>query len=56
MLAQVGETELAISSTGVRPRVTPVGSDTHLTGQVWQVSPIIDAAEPPGHGADRLVL
>lgn len=48
MLAQVGETQLSNLSTGVRAEVTPVGSDTTYTGQVWQLSPIIDAANRQG--------
>lgn len=48
MLAQVGETQLSNLSTGVRAEVTPVGSNTSYTGQVWQLSPIIDAANRQG--------
>lgn len=48
MLAQVGETQLSNLSTGVRAEVTPVGSATTYTGQVWQLSPIIDAANRQG--------
>jgi HlyD family secretion protein len=48
MLAQVGETQLSNLSTGVRAEVTPVGSDTTYTGQVWQLSPIIDATNRQG--------
>ncbi len=48
MLAQVGETQLSNLSTGVRAEVTPVGSATTYTGQVWQLSPIIDPANRQG--------
>jgi len=42
MRAQLAEADLARVSTGVQAQVTPVGSTQSFTGQVWQVSPIID--------------
>ena len=42
MLAQLTEQDLAKISVGVTAKVTPVGSDRTFTGQVWQVSPVID--------------
>jgi RND family efflux transporter MFP subunit len=42
MLAQLTEEDLAKIAPGVSAKVTPVGSDKSFTGQVWQVSPIID--------------
>ena len=42
MRAQLAETDLARVSTGVTAQVVPVGSTDTFTGQVWQVSPIID--------------
>ena len=42
MLAKLGEVDLAQVSTGVIAEVTPVGSATKFTGQVWQISPVID--------------
>lgn len=42
LLAQVGEAELAQLSTGARATVTPVGSSTTFSGQIWQVSPVVD--------------
>ncbi len=42
MRAQMAESDLARIATGVPARVTPVGSTDAFTGQVWQVSPIID--------------
>lgn len=42
MLARLTEQDLAALSTGVSAAVTPVGSTKVLTGQVWQISPIID--------------
>ncbi len=40
--AQLGESDLANISVGIPVEVTPVGTDKVLTGQVWQISPIID--------------
>ena len=42
MRAQLSEADLASLHTGARAQVTPVGSDRVFTGEVWQVSPIID--------------
>ncbi|MEO5586443.1 MAG: efflux RND transporter periplasmic adaptor subunit [Novosphingobium sp.] len=42
MLAQLSENDLAKITPGVSAEVTPVGSTRAFTGQVWQVSPIID--------------
>lgn len=42
MLAQLSEGDLAKLSVGVSAAVTPVGSAKAFTGQVWQVSPVID--------------
>ncbi|PLK27140.1 efflux RND transporter periplasmic adaptor subunit [Novosphingobium sp. TH158] len=40
--AQVGEMDLAKVTAGVSAEVTPVGGARKFTGQVWQVSPVID--------------
>lgn len=40
--AQLGEADLANVSVGTITQVTPVGADKTLTGQIWQISPIID--------------
>ncbi|NCN84913.1 MAG: efflux RND transporter periplasmic adaptor subunit [Sphingomonadales bacterium] len=40
--AQLGEADLANVSVGTTTQVTPVGADKTLTGQIWQISPIID--------------
>ncbi|QHL89985.1 efflux RND transporter periplasmic adaptor subunit [Sphingomonas changnyeongensis] len=40
--AQLAESDLAGLRPGVRATVTPVGSTRSFTGEVWQVSPIID--------------
>ena len=42
MLAQLGETDLANIAVGVSAEVTPAGSTKSFTGQVWQISPVID--------------
>lgn len=42
MLAKLGEDDLSAISTGVAAQVKPVGSDKSFTGQVWQISPMID--------------
>jgi HlyD family secretion protein len=46
--AQIGETDLAQLAPGVAARVTPVGTDRSFTGQVWQLSPVIDPATRQG--------
>ncbi len=42
LLARLSEEDLSAVSTGIPATVTPVGSDKSFTGQVWQVSPVID--------------
>lgn len=42
LLAQLNESDLAELSVGVPVTITPIGTDQQITGQVWQVSPIID--------------
>lgn len=46
--AQVGEVDLAKISAGVSAEVTPVGGAKKFTGQVWQVSPVIDPTSRQG--------
>lgn len=48
LLAKLSETDLAAIQPGIAARVTPVGSDRTFTGQVWQVSPVIDPATRQG--------
>jgi HlyD family secretion protein len=48
MLAQVSEEQLAGLSVGVNANVTPTGSEQSHTGQVWQLSPVIDTATRQG--------
>lgn len=42
MRAQLSEADLVSLPVGVEAHVVPVGGDTAFTGQVWQVSPVID--------------
>lgn len=42
LLAQLSENDLAALSVGTGAVVTPVGSGKAFTGQVWQISPVID--------------
>lgn len=48
MLAQLSENDLAALAVGTPAQVTPVGSTTAFTGQVWQVSPVIDPTTRQG--------
>jgi len=54
LLALVGETELAKLAVGVTAQVVPVGADKVFTGQVWQVSPVID--QQTRQGTARIAL
>ena len=42
MLAKLGEVDMAQVTSGISAEVTPVGASKSFTGQVWQVSPVID--------------
>ena len=42
MLAQVGEAQMAQLAQGVSANVTLSGSEKTYTGQVWQLSPVVD--------------
>ncbi len=46
--ALLGEGDLATVSIGVSALVTPVGDTRQFTGQIWQISPMIDAASRQG--------
>lgn len=46
--AQLGETDLAQLAPGVTADVVPVGTDKAFTGQVWQLSPVIDPTSRQG--------
>jgi RND family efflux transporter MFP subunit len=42
MQAQLAQQDLALVHVGMPAQVTPVGSDTSVTGSVWQIAPVID--------------
>ena len=46
--AQLSESDLANVSVGVPATVTPVGTAQTFSGQIWQISPMIDAATRQG--------
>jgi RND family efflux transporter MFP subunit len=48
LLAQVGEADIALLSSGTRATVTPVGSARTFAGQIWQMSPIVDPQSRQG--------
>lgn len=48
LLAQLSEDDLAQVSVGVPATVVPVGSNREITGQIWQISPIIDPQNRQG--------
>ncbi len=48
MLAQLSEEQLARLPKGTVARVTPTGSDKQFTGEIWQISPVIDQSTRQG--------
>ena len=48
MRAQLSEADLVGLPLGVSAQVVPVGGDTSFSGQVWQVSPVIDPTTRQG--------
>jgi len=48
MRAQLAQQDVAAIRVGMPASVTPVGTDTALSGSVWQVSPIIDPQSRQG--------
>lgn len=48
MLAKVSEADLAKLSVGTQAEVTPVGTEKSFTGQIWQLSPMIEEATRQG--------
>lgn len=46
--AQVSEGDLAVLAAGARAEVTPVGATRTFTGQIWQVSPVVDPQSRQG--------
>ncbi|MET3825432.1 MULTISPECIES: efflux RND transporter periplasmic adaptor subunit [Sphingomonas] len=48
MRAQISESDLRGLRIGARANVTPVGGSDSFTGEVWQVSPVIDPTSRQG--------
>ena len=48
LLASVNEDDLAVLREGASANVTPVGSGKTFVGQIWQISPVIDAQDRQG--------
>ena len=48
LLADLSEDDLSSISVGVTAQVTPVGTEKVFTGQVWQLSPVIDPQSRQG--------
>lgn len=48
LLARLDEADLSRLSVGEPAQVTPVGTQAAFTGQVWQISPVIDATSRQG--------
>ena len=48
MLARLAESDLARLRVGTPAKVTPTGSPVSFNGQVWQLSPVIDASSRQG--------
>lgn len=48
MLARLAEQDLARLRVGTPAKVTPTGSATSFAGQIWQLSPVIDASSRQG--------
>lgn len=48
LLAQLSEADLARMNVGARATVRPVGGTRDYTGQIWQISPVIDAQTRQG--------
>lgn len=46
--AQLNEADLTTVSVGTRASVTPVGTTQAFSGQIWQISPMIDASTRQG--------
>lgn len=48
LLANVGEVDLGRLAVGTLAQITPVGTDKVFTGQLWQISPVIDRTNRQG--------
>jgi RND family efflux transporter MFP subunit len=53
MQARLAEADMAKLSVGVSADVTPVGTATPFTGQIWQLAPTIDATTREGIARSR---
>lgn len=54
MLAQVSEDQLAGLSVGTMATIIPTGSDKQFSGQIWQLSPVIE--QTTRQGTARIAL
>jgi RND family efflux transporter MFP subunit len=48
MKAQLSQQDLAFIREGMPAQITPIGTGSSFTGQVWQVAPMIDATNRQG--------
>jgi len=48
MRAQLSQQDLSAVRVGMPASVTPIGSETAVTGRVWQVAPVIDPQSRQG--------
>jgi len=48
MKAQLSQQDLAFIHDGMPAQITPIGTSVSITGQVWQVSPMIDPTSRQG--------
>ena len=48
MRAQLSQQDLGFIHNGMPAQITPIGTDRSITGQVWQVSPMIDPTSRQG--------
>lgn len=54
LLARLSEDDLARLSPGMQAQVTPVGSDKTITGQIWQIAPVV--SEQDRQGTARIAM
>jgi RND family efflux transporter MFP subunit len=54
MLARLSEEQLASLSVGTQATIIPTGSEQSFTGQIWQISPVID--QTTRQGTARIAL
>lgn len=56
MAAQVSEADLAKLAIGTRAEVVPVGTDRTFSGEIWQLSPVIDPQSREGRARIALTF